>query len=236
VAAWNGQTWQALGNAPGFTFKCGLPRADGLWMGGVQAYAGPTTSCVWRWNGASCSPIGELFGTVNRLAETPAGVYAAGSLNVNGQFTTLARFSDGAWRVVPDAPTGRPEALAALGGELFVGGQFTNAGNRQAEAIARWFDRSAPLPRATMAPPWPTPSQTRATFRFTLANGGRVRLQIYDLHGALVAEPVDEFLSPGAYERTWAFASSPQRVRAGIYFARLTTNRGTATTRVVISP
>jgi hypothetical protein len=237
VAAWDGQTWRALPGAPLLWFACALARADGLWVGG-DSFAGPGAngSNVWRWDGSSWSPIGAVSGFVRRLAETPAGVYAAGSLYVNGQATSLARFTDGAWQVVPDAPQGYVGTLAALGAELFVGGAFTVAGNRQAEAIARWVDHSAPPPHATLAPPQPTPSRDQATFRFTLANGGRVRLRIYDLHGALVAEPVDEFLSPGAYERTWAFASSPQRVRAGIYFARLTTNRGTATTRVVIAP
>src|SRR5207247_1831320 len=83
VAAKDGQGWRTLANAPTIPFECALARTDGLWMGGRQPYVGPTSSCVWRWDGVACSPIGDLGGSVARLAETPGGVYAAGSLLVD---------------------------------------------------------------------------------------------------------------------------------------------------------
>jgi len=236
VAAWDGSSWRALPGALAMPFSCALSRGDGLWLGGSTSFPSSAPSAVWRWTGATLTPVGGLDGSVSRLAETPAGVYAAGSLNVRGQPTTLARFNDGEWRVVPASPDRPANALAALGNQLFVGGSFKRAGDRQAEGIALWIDESPAPTGALLALPWPTPSRDQATFRFTLPAGGRARLRIYDLHGALVAEPLDESFSPGTYERAWSFAASPQRVHAGIYFARLVTDRGTAHARIVIAP
>ena len=236
---WDGSTWRTFPDPPSQNVLDLLPRADGLWVAFSYPFlqSGLDFSAVWRWDGSSWAPVGSLDGRASRIAELGDGVYAAGSFFVDGQSTGLARWDGESWRAVPDGPEGRVTAMAAHGNELFVGGGFSHTGNRQAEAIARWVDAS---PRAAlhvaMGPPWPTPSRDRAMFRFTLPAGGRVRLEVYDVRGALVAEPLDESLPAGTHERTWSFASSPHRVRAGIYFAKLVTDHGTSTTRLVIAP
>jgi hypothetical protein len=71
-------------------------------------------------------------------------------------------------------------------------------------------------------------------FRFTLPVDGRVELRIYDLRGALVARPIDEQLPAGTYEREWSIAAATERVRPGVYFARLVTPKQTVGARIVI--
>ena len=85
--------------------------------------------------------------------------------------------------------------------------------------------------RATLAPalvrtalfaPYPNPASDGVTLRFSLAEAGRVNLEIYSLAGRLVRRVTSERFNPGEHSSRWdGLDGNGHRVSAGIYFVRL---------------
>ncbi|MBD3160554.1 MAG: T9SS type A sorting domain-containing protein [Candidatus Latescibacteria bacterium] len=84
----------------------------------------------------------------------------------------------------------------------------------------------------------PTPFRQATEIAFTIpshAGGGRVLLEIVDLQGRRVAALVEGNLETGVHLRRWdgtTTAGAP--AGSGIYFARLATNEGTATRKLLL--
>lgn len=69
----------------------------------------------------------------------------------------------------------------------------------------------------------PNPFNPRTTVAYELAVPGRVRLTVYDLTGARVADLVDAAELPGHHRAVWTGRDAAGRaVASGVYFARLT--------------
>ena len=72
---------------------------------------------------------------------------------------------------------------------------------------------------------YPNPSKDLTTFTFKVAGKAGVRLEIFDVMGNSVKVLVDETLDDGYYQKEWDnMASKGNRVKAGIYFYRLSLN------------
>lgn len=85
--------------------------------------------------------------------------------------------------------------------------------------------------------PAPTPFRNRTTLAFSLAATDRARLSIHDLSGRRVRALLDEPAAAGAGRATWDGRDDRGLpCPAGIYLARLSTQRGNATRRVVYLP
>jgi hypothetical protein len=68
----------------------------------------------------------------------------------------------------------------------------------------------------------PNPAPGRTTLRFALAQGGPVRLAVYDPSGRRVAVLAEEILASGPHARAWDGRDAGGRaVGAGVYFVRL---------------
>ena len=81
----------------------------------------------------------------------------------------------------------------------------------------------------------PNPAHGRTTLRFTLAQGGPVRLAVYDPAGRRVASLAEEVLACGPHARVWDGRDLDGRpVGAGIYFVRLAHPGGAADGKVLI--
>jgi hypothetical protein len=80
------------------------------------------------------------------------------------------------------------------------------------------------LPRTIeLFPIAPNPTAGAASMPFALSEPGEVRLQIYDVTGRLVRSLVDGVRPAGAGSASWdGLDRSGQRVRSGVYIARLT--------------
>jgi hypothetical protein len=64
---------------------------------------------------------------------------------------------------------------------------------------------------------FPNPFNPSTTIRFSIADGGRVRLRIFDVLGRDLATPVDAFYGAGVYDLSW----NAQSAASGVYFAQL---------------
>lgn len=84
---------------------------------------------------------------------------------------------------------------------------------------------------------WPNPAPGRSHVRFTLATGGEVSLEVYDLSGRRVRILVQKTLDPGIHTATWNGKSdSGGTAPAGVYFFRLFQNNTTSTRKVLRVP
>jgi hypothetical protein len=79
------------------------------------------------------------------------------------------------------------------------------------------------------------PQPHGANLRFPLMHEDRVRLDLFDVAGRHVATLVDGDLGPGEHEVAWDGATSRGPVATGVYFARLATREGRASTTVVFA-
>ena len=81
----------------------------------------------------------------------------------------------------------------------------------------------------------PNPASRQAAIRFELPTAGSVRTTIHDVAGRLVRCLPDGIMSVGVHDVAWDGRDDTGReVAPGIYLARVSTNAGTRTTRVVL--
>lgn len=79
----------------------------------------------------------------------------------------------------------------------------------------------------------PNPFRASTSVQFTLARRGAVSLAVYDLAGREVARLLDGEMEAGTHETHWSGRSGDgQRVAAGVYFLRLSTQEGTQTRKL----
>jgi hypothetical protein len=80
----------------------------------------------------------------------------------------------------------------------------------------------------------PNPFRESTAIRYSLAGGGAVRLEIFDVRGREVRTLVDADLSEGPHTTVWRGKDGQGRqLPAGIYFCRLTAGRRTATRKMI---
>ncbi len=162
IAVWNGSNWSAMGNGPGGAVASILVRPDGVYAVGapfydVSHYGSPFFS---RWDGSIWQGIGISFPPytdwetsispnlgMSALAAIGTNIFIGGYFYL-GEYTNppsgyvgcnnIMRF-DGTYGWVMGTGLGsNVTAMAVIGTNLFVAGQFTNAGGVTASKIAMW--------------------------------------------------------------------------------------------------
>jgi hypothetical protein len=152
IAAWNGSSWSALGSGVSSTITRLFSNGANLYVGGNFRYAGGIiANGLASWNGANWSSIGSS-GRLNglsfpALAFTSDGtnLYAGGSFTAAGQTSAnyVGRFDGTNWYplgsgiyLAGGTPIVRALAMATNG--VYVGGNFSAAGNVVAQYMAFW--------------------------------------------------------------------------------------------------
>jgi hypothetical protein len=165
VAKWNGSAWSALGD--GVTggsspwVRALEVHDDGsgpaLYVGGgfASASAVPGTSLIARWDGHSWSALASGLDragvpSVDEIAVfddgTGPALYAGGFFDAAGAVpvNNIARWDGAQWSPLEEGVNNYVLALAATpptdssGGQLFVGGLFSNAGGASAGRMGLW--------------------------------------------------------------------------------------------------
>jgi hypothetical protein len=153
IAKWDGNTWSALGSGLG---AVNPPSVMALAVSGSNVYAGgdfttaggsPATN-IAKWNGNAWSPLGSgMNDTVSSLAVSASDVYAGGYFTNAGGVAAnhIAKWDGSTWSALGSGMGGGIQypsigvtALAALGGNVYAGGNFTTAGGLPANYIAEW--------------------------------------------------------------------------------------------------
>jgi 1,4-alpha-glucan branching enzyme len=87
-----------------------------------------------------------------------------------------------------------------------------------------------------LSAPWPNPSGGPASVSFELPRATRGTVRVHDLAGRVVSTLAGGELAPGAHRVQWNGTDARGRaVSPGLYFVRLRTELGSATTRLVIA-
>ena len=86
----------------------------------------------------------------------------------------------------------------------------------------------------TLAPPAPNPARAALRFSFDLPRAMRVRLDVVDVQGRVVATLAEGDFNAGWHERSWDASVAGARAGAGLYFVRLETPEGRRVRRVAL--
>jgi hypothetical protein len=77
---------------------------------------------------------------------------------------------------------------------------------------------------------FPNPAKSITRFRFSLASGSDVSLQLFNTNGQLVDTPLDQKMEAGEHELAYDCSTLP----AGIYYCMLSTPSGTVTRKLAV--
>jgi len=173
VAKWNGSAWSALGTgANGAVNALSLIGSDVYAGGAFTTVGGVAVSYVAKWNGSAWSALGGgTNGVVNALAMLGSDLYAGGAFTTAGGVTVncVAKWNGSAWSALGDgvnydvgvlafglaepavAPARTSDASATYAVRapetaLFMGGDFTAAGDGTPATYFTYFTDSAVLP------------------------------------------------------------------------------------------
>jgi len=236
VAAWNPRDgWHAMGDGLDGQVTDLISR-DGV-LYASMALCGPPGGGIASWTN----------GQWERL-DSPSAVLALGwyrgrLLASSTQFPGGVAYRDaaGAWRPLGSGLNGIPSTFLEQGQSLFVGGEFSRAGDKPAYGFAEWGgplpgDDGSPPPDPTPAPvarvsAAPNPSAAVVHLRYSLPAASHARIEIYDLSGHLVQTAFEGEQGAGAQDVIWTPNAS--RVSAGVYFARVTAGALRLVVRVV---
>jgi len=189
VDVWNGTNWSIIDGLSGgliVVFDFAFIGND-VYVGGVFSRAGGVSAPgLARWNGAGWSDVGGFAGAVAALAVDGNNLYVGGSFtNAGGvNATNIAQWNGAQWSALGPglgpysvSATYNVIALAVKNGDVYAGGNFTNAGALTVQGLARWdgqseqvpcaghailFGRSIAAPRSAPQPPRRSTSATKA--------------------------------------------------------------------------
>ncbi len=157
IARWNGSRWSTLGSGEANGVDSGVLAlavlGSDLYVGGRFGNAGgQPASLMARWNGSAWSGVGGGVG--GEFPSVLAFEVVGNDLYVGGEFTLaggqtankIARWNGSNWLALGSGSANgvTPDnfisvrAIKAAGNDLYVGGDFREAGGQPANGIARW--------------------------------------------------------------------------------------------------
>ena len=79
---------------------------------------------------------------------------------------------------------------------------------------------------------FPNPASDKTTIQFTNPVAGSTNVSVYDITGRKVVELCNRNMGQGLQAITWNFATDSDNITPGMYFIKVITPEGEATTRI----
>ena len=204
------------------------------WVDGSEPQNGINIASAVSYDGSIavgyCSFDGTPFATTGLVWTA-----ATGAIDVNEFLANNGVLVD------PNFTIQNMTAMTPDGRQLFGYGQMlVSPYSRRAFRITLPSTLDAPRPVAAagleLAAPRPNPSASFTRLDFTLPSASAIDVSVFDAAGRRVATLVQGDLPAGRHSASWdGRAAGGERVSAGLYFARLTTQQGTVSRRIVRS-
>lgn len=259
LARWNGSAW--LPGDDGFNVtreaRKAIVHGNDLIVGGFMSVAGGVpVKGIARWNGAVWDDLG---GGLVRLpdydAEVQEMVIANGQVVVGGHFDAaggnpcssgLASWDGKSWNsygsgfVLNSSKTLR--AMAVWDSDLYVGGSFGVAGDKNSANIARWLlpdpsvvTEDVPGAAARLGGARPNPFNPSTAASFELKQPAHVVVAIHDVRGRRICTLIDAPMKAAVHEVQWDGRDERgAAMPSGIYFMRLVAGDITATNKMML--
>lgn len=131
IERWNGTGWDLIGEFSADTYRINFAAGE-LWAMGAHGLS--------RWNGTVWSAVGSFDGEVRDVAIYGGGFFVAGAFTAVDGVTArnLAYFDGSIWSSPGGGLDRSANRLLIDGDSLWIGGQFTGAGQTLSVGIARW--------------------------------------------------------------------------------------------------
>jgi hypothetical protein len=257
IARWDGITWNEMNggvSGPGFNqiavVNALAVSGNNLIVGGDFKYAGTTpANNIAIWDGSQWSALGEgLNGPVKTIFVSGNDIY------VGGQFTDAGgntAFSIAKWNGISWNPLSlglnqsnnfisiaTVSTLLPTPEGLYIGGQFTHAGDKYSNMIALYKDFVSDVKEINYSLPsefnlqqnYPNPFNPSTAISFQLSISGYVSLKVYDVLGNKVTTLVSEVKSAGNYEVKF----DASQLSSGIYFYKLQEGSSVETKKMIL--
>ncbi len=162
IARWNGSTWSAMGsglNGPE-VYSLAMDVNGNIYAGGNFTYTGDGMPAKYlaKWDGLTWSPLGTGLtggggnyytpGVRAMVFDDNGNLYVGGNFNTAGGLTAnhIAKWNGSSWSTLSNgvsyydrnAYDGVNALAVDASNNLYVGGQFTTAGDVPASYIAKW--------------------------------------------------------------------------------------------------
>lgn len=147
VTKWDGSVWSPLGSGMNGYVHALVVSGSDLYAGGRFTTAdGTTVNYVAKWNGNAWSALGSgMDFYVYALAVSGVDLYAGGDFITAGGSAAnrIAKWNGSSWSALGSGVSSRHllypyiYSLAVSGPNLYVGGEFTTAGNKVSAYVAK---------------------------------------------------------------------------------------------------
>ena len=259
VAAWDGAAWGPLSATTAFNGNVYAMATDAegvLAIGGAftEVEAGVSANYIAQWSGTGWSPLGTALGNgTSNCCVMAIGYDETGTLVAGGDFSGLRRPAgpeiqangigswdpDMSWQLLDTGVDGTVLALEGNETDLFVGGDFFNAGAFPSSNIGRWSsgvtyvsveDRPEVPDAATVTSIYPNPVRNSATVVLDVNVSQHIQVDLFDMLGRKVSTVFQEYVaSPGAFD----IAINTGALPAGSYLVRIK-GESFSTTRTLV--
>ena len=247
LAAWDGAAWTPVSPSTVLdadVYAMALDAEGVLTVGGAftEVEAGFSANYVAQWDGTAWSPLGTALGNgTSNCCVRALGYDETGALIVGGDFSGLRRPAgpeiqannigswspETSWQLMASGVDGAVLALEGNATDLFLGGDFFNAGAFPSSHIGRWssavtyvsVEDAIELPEAMdVFSIYPNPARSNATLALEVGRTQHIQVELYDMLGRKVSTLFDEYVaSPGALDIQVEAAGLP----AGSYLVRV---------------